>query len=118
MRNRVCGALSDALEAGERIMEATEGLRFSDYEDDWQLSSAVERQFEIIGEALNRVRRSDTSVIARIPGSEAAIGLRNVIIHEYDRVDNDLLWEIVKQRLPSLCDTLRRLIQEYHEAQP
>ena len=117
MRNDVCGALSHALEAGERILEATEGLQFADYERDWQLRSAVERQFEILGEALNRVRHRDSSVIQRIPGSEAAIGLRNVIIHEYDSVCNSEIWAIVQRDLASLCDSLRALIKEYHEAQ-
>ena len=112
MRDDVCGALLDALRAGELVLEFTDGIDFNQYERNVQLRSAVERQLEIIGEALVRVRRRDSSVLLRIPDSAEAIGLRNVIIHAYDNIDSRRVWQIIRDDLPTFCVTLRTMLEE------
>ena len=58
-----------------------------DYLDNRMLRSAVERQFEIIGEALSQLAKIDPAVAARIPDLRRIVGFRNVLIHGYDRMD-------------------------------
>ena len=112
MRDDVRGALLDALQAGERVLEFTDGLDFNEYDQNIQLRLAVERSLEIIGEALVRVRQRDSVVLLSVPNSGDAIGLRNVIAHAYDRIDNRRIWQTINDSLPALCVALRALIEE------
>lgn len=60
------------------------------------LRSAVERQFEIIGEALSQLARADPTLAERVPDLRRIIGFRNVLIHGYDRVDAAAVWRVVE----------------------
>ena len=62
--------------------------------------AAAERQLEIVGEALNRVRRIDVDAAVRIPEIDAVIATRNVIIHQYDDVDHIRVWAMINADLP------------------
>jgi uncharacterized protein with HEPN domain len=70
------------------------------------LRSAVERQLEILVEACSRLSKLDASWLTRIPDINLAIGLRNRIIHGYDAVDDEVLFETVKKDLPSFRSAL------------
>ena len=74
--------------------------------------SAVERQFEIIGEALGRLRAVEPTLADRIPQLEQIVAFRNFLIHQYGDIDNQLVWDVVKTRLPALRDALRALLPE------
>ena len=80
-----------------------------EYLADVLLRSAVERQFEIIGEAMNRAAQLDDTVESRGPELRRIVGLRNRIIHGYDSVDDELVWSIVQDNLPSLRTSLAAL---------
>ena len=67
---------------------------------------AVERRFEIIGEALNRIRNKDKSILAMMSESEKIIGLRNQIAHGYDQVKPEVLWNIIQYKIPILIDEI------------
>lgn len=84
--------LHDILEACELIHTATAARTLADYEADRLLRSAVERNFEIIGEALNRIRQNDPVLAARIPENRAIIDFRNLLIHGYDSIDHSRVW--------------------------
>ena len=71
------------------------------------LRSAVERQFEILGEALNRLRRADPGWVAGISEVEKIIGFRNVLAHGYDVVDDAITWDVIQRKLPLLLSELR-----------
>jgi uncharacterized protein with HEPN domain len=103
--------LWDAQRAAERIARYTAGKTFPSYESDDFLRSAVERQFEIVGEALNHLRRVDPETAARIPEIERIIAFRNVLIHGYADVDNLLVWGVVESRLAPLRSTLSSLLE-------
>ena len=103
--------LWDAQHAAERIARFTAGKTFHSYEGDEFLRSAVERQFEIIGEALNQLRRVDPATAAAIPELERIIAFRNVLIHGYADVDNLLVWGVVESRIGSLRSTLASLLE-------
>lgn len=59
------------------------------------LRSAVERQLEIVGEALGQAAHDDDSVADKIPALPRIVALRNRVIHGYDSVDNEIVWDIV-----------------------
>lgn len=114
MRPETAAALYDMSQAADRIVEATHGKAFDDYRGDWYFQSAVERQFEILGEALARIRDLDRPIFEQIPEAAKVVALRNIIIHGYDAIDPRVLWAIVEQRLPELRRPLSRLLEEAH----
>ena len=72
------------------------------------LRSAVERQFAIIGEALNQLSRQNHALAARISDYRRIIDFRNVLVHAYAQIDDQLFWEFVETNLP----VLRRQVEE------
>ena len=76
------------------------------------LRAAVERHFEIIGEALNRLGKVRPEIAARIPEIERAIALRNRLIHGYQNVSDAMLWRIIQENLPPLRGTVVDLLVE------
>lgn len=104
--------LWDALEAANRVGAAVAGLTLQGYLDDWIRQSAVERQLEIVGEALGRIRRKDPRTAERIPEINAIIATRNVIVHRYDNVDHVRVWALAGRDLPPLIAVLESLLGE------
>jgi uncharacterized protein with HEPN domain len=94
--------LEDVRQAAELIRQFTAGKSFDDYETDALLRSGVERQFEIIGEALGRLTKTDPSVIVGMPDTPRIIAFRNILIHAYDIVDNHVVWDVIQYKLPPL----------------
>ena len=75
--------LYDIHQAAQRLTEFTAGKRFEGYERDAMLRAAVERQLEIIGEALAQLAKLDQTVAARISEYSRVIAFRNILIHGY-----------------------------------
>ena len=94
--------LHDMRAAAELIANFTEGKSLADYEADAMMRSAVERQFEIIGEALAHLARLDQSLAHRIREYSRIIAFRNILIHGYAEVDHRIVWDIVESKLPTL----------------
>jgi uncharacterized protein with HEPN domain len=104
--------LEDIRLAGAHILDFTTGATFDDYVDNKMLRSAVERQFEIIGEALNRMSKIDPDTLSKISRSQRIISFRNILIHGYDVVDNTVVWDVVQQDLPNLQKQVQDLLTE------
>jgi len=102
MTNEAKKRLLDVVNGCEAIAEFVAGKDFQAYEKDRLLRSAVERQFEIIGEALNKASAAESSLAAHIPEFHRIIGLRNRLIHGYDNVDDEILWDVVQSKLGPL----------------
>lgn len=102
--------LWDAEAAVARIRRFTAGRSFEDYLADEMLRSAVERQFEIVGEALAALRRLAPELADEIPQVGRIIAFRNVLVHEYASVDHRLVWSVVEQNLAGLEHALRALL--------
>jgi len=73
---------------------------FDDYSKDIKTKRAIERNIEIIGEAINRILRKDPDF--QIENAQKIIGTRNRIAHGYDKISDDLIWSIVINHLPKL----------------
>lgn len=102
--------LEDIRSAAVCILDFTSGKIFDDYVNDEMLQSAVERQFEIIGEALKRLSRIDADTVSKISHFERIISFRNILIHGYDVVDSAVVWDVIQQDLPGLHDEVKALI--------
>ena len=102
MNNQTQKLLFDVLDSGRSIQTWCAGRSFSGYETDRQLRRAVEREFEIIGEALNRLTQLDPAMAARISHIQRIVGFRNRIIHGYDTVDDATVWGVIERYLPPL----------------
>jgi uncharacterized protein with HEPN domain len=76
------------------------------------LRSAVERQFEVIGEALKRLERADPESIRQIGQYRRAIAFRNVLAHGYDVVDAAVAWDVVQHDLPLLHRDVQALLAQ------
>jgi len=115
MNNRAKKLLFDVMQSGRSIREWCTGRTFSDYESDRQFRKAVEREFEIIGEALNRLAQTDPETAARIRDLNRIVGFRNRIIHGYDAVDDAAVWGVAESHLPRLLSEVERLLTEAGE---
>jgi len=76
------------------------------------LRSAVGRQFEILGEALNRLDRLDATLAARVPNLRQIVAFRNVLIHGYALIDRARVWRVVQDDLPTLRAVLDDLLAD------
>lgn len=98
----------DIRNACEEIMVFTDGKGIEEFKSDRLLQLALERQFEIIGEALARLDRIDHDNLANtIPEYSKIISFRNIIAHGYDIIDQDTLWDFAKERIPELLEQVR-----------
>jgi uncharacterized protein with HEPN domain len=104
--------LWDARQAAARVVAFVAGRTWQDYETDDLLRSAVERQFEIVGEALNKLHHADPSLAAEIADLPRIVAFRNVLIHGYATIDDRLVWEIATERAERLVAALNRLLGE------
>jgi uncharacterized protein with HEPN domain len=102
MRRNPRSFLWDVIDAADAIFSFAAGRGLSDYTADRMLRSAVERQFEIIGEALSQLAKIDPAVAARIPELRRIVGFRNALIHGYDRIDAAGVWRVIEDDLPKL----------------
>ncbi|WP_255361042.1 DUF86 domain-containing protein [Kutzneria sp. 744] len=98
--------------------EFSAGRSFADYQADAMVRSAVERQFEIIGEALNQLSKIAPDVAARIPDLRRIVAFRNILIHGYASVDDALVWQVLTEKRPALECTLRDLLGDPAEEAP
>ena len=80
-----------------------------DLENDRGLQLIVEREFEIIGEAMNRLLRADPETFAKITHGPRIIGTRNILAHGYDSVDYRILWDAFQCDIPKLLEELKEL---------
>ena len=101
--------LRHMLDHAKEAVSMAEGKTQSDLEMERQLNLSLIRLLEVIGEAANRIPKEDRPRYPNVPWPEI-IGLRNRLIHGYDTVDLEVLWQIVKEDLPPLITGLEQSI--------
>ena len=93
----------------EEISEFIEGKDFDSFTSNRLLQLALEREFEIIGEALARLERIDSkNLMKKIPEYRRIIGFRNIIAHGYDVIDDAALWDFATNRVPDLLEKAKK----------
>jgi uncharacterized protein with HEPN domain len=85
-----------------------EKRNFITYQEDLKTKKAVERNLEIIGDAVNRILKADSSI--QIKNAKNIIGTRNRIIHSYDNISDEVIWTIVSRELPDLLEEVKSLL--------
>lgn len=98
----VIGTLEQIREAAGYIAADTAGMTFEAFAADQRSRQAVERDFEIVGEAVNRLRWHTPELTERISTCNQIVALRNALIQGYDRINYPALWLAVQQSLPLL----------------
>ena len=104
--------LEDIRDAAAFVRQATDGRTLDEYRRDRLLRHAVERNFEIIGEAVGRLAKSDPATAARISDYSQIISFRNVLIHGYDLIDEAQVWDVIRVNLPTLEAEVSGLLAE------
>jgi uncharacterized protein with HEPN domain len=103
--------LDDIFETIEKIENYVEGLTFEEFSEDSKTVDAIVRNFEIIGEATKRIPTETKEKYSEIPWKMMA-GTRDKLIHEYFGVNSQVLWKAVKEDLPPLKRSIKRLLQK------
>lgn len=101
--------LFDISNATEKLSRFVKGKDWHDYQADDLLRAGVERQFEIIGEALNQLSKIDNVTINKITDFRQIISFRNILIHGYADIDDRLVWNILETKLPILVEEIQAL---------
>jgi uncharacterized protein with HEPN domain len=102
-------SLIDIVTAIQRILRYTDGVSRTDLEANDEKLSAILYQISIIGEATKRLSPTFRDAHPEIPWREIA-GMRNVIVHEYDQLDLDVIWDVVQNKLSELLRLITPLI--------
>ena len=104
--------LWDARRSADAIIRFTAGVTLDEYLENEMVRAAVERHFEIIGEALNRFAKARPELAVRVPDLARAVAFRNFLIHGYAVVDNKAVWRIAQDDLPVLRERVAALLAE------
>ena len=110
MDNEIKKYLFDIQESIDSIEKYLGDKRdFKVYLADKMLRRAVEREFEIIGEAMNRIEELDSTI--EISSKRQIISMRNRVIHGYDKIDNEIVWGTIVRHLPTLKVEINNLLK-------
>lgn len=104
--------LWDVREAAQAIQSFTAGLDVKGYVGNELVQAAVERKFEVIGEALNQLAKLDAAMATRIPDVPQIVAFRNQLINGYATVNPDTVWNITQNALPGLLAAVQSLLDE------
>ena len=102
--------LEDIRHAAQQIQNFTSGRSLNDYQTDDLLRAGVERLFILIGEALGRL---DAGLVNQITDFRRIIGFRNVLVHGYETIDDQIVWQTIQQHLPILKDQVEKLLGRF-----
>jgi uncharacterized protein with HEPN domain len=102
--------LYDIVQSCHNIRAFTQNIDLQTYMADLLVKSAVERQFIVIGEALYRLKRLDVTVYNQISHADQIVGFRNILVHGYDIISDQLVWQVVQSNLTVLLENCNSLL--------
>lgn len=103
--------LEDILEATRKVMRYTDGLSKAEFLEDEKTIDAVVRNLEIIGEAVKKLPEDLRAQYSAVEWKKIA-GLRDILIHEYFGLDAEIVWDIVRNKVPALDREVRTMLHE------
>jgi uncharacterized protein with HEPN domain len=103
--------VEDILDGMEKAEILLEGVSYSQFDADFRINFAVVRALEIIGEAAKRIPEEIRQEYIDIPWKGMA-GMRDRIIHGYDNVDHQIVWDVVKRDIPQIKPKIRQLFSD------
>lgn len=106
--------VADILTAARLVRRFVQGVGYEEFMADVMRQSAVIRQLEIIGEAARHLSPEFTDLHAEVPWRKM-VGMRNMLIHAYRSVDEDVVWNAAMISVPDLLAVLEPLVQEHEE---
>lgn len=101
--------LRDMLGAAREVVEFSSGKTWDQYQSQLLLRRAIERSVEIIGEAARNVSRLCQEKYAHIPWAKI-VPARHRLAHEYDRIDDTIVWSIATRHVPELLKQLEAIV--------
>ncbi|NML42511.1 DUF86 domain-containing protein [Ramlibacter sp. G-1-2-2] len=104
--------LWDVQEASGSIQSFVNGMDASAYVASELVRAAVERKFEVIGESLSQLSKSEPALAARVPDLPKIVAFRNLLIHGYANVRHDTVWSAIHDSLPLLRQAVEELLIE------
>ena len=107
--DRDAGSVLDILESARRIVDYVAGMTHQDFLQDTLVQDSVVRRLEIIGEAAGRISLNFRRRHPEIQWSEIR-GMRNRMIHGYDNIDMDVVWDTAERDIPNLIHIVERLV--------
>lgn len=108
--------LHDILDSVEFLMTFTGGRTIADYVRDRGFRSAVERELQIVGEALLQLHSVQPAIAARITEYQRIIRFRHVLVHGYAELKADLVWQVIEEKLSILRDEAQALLRETNDS--
>ena len=112
MKDESRAHLYDVLQSGCAIKEFISNKTLESYRSDELLRSAVERKFEIMGEAINRIKRDEPSLLLQIRHHRDIISFRNILVHGYDTIDDRIVWGVIEEDLDDLVEDVEQLLEQ------
>jgi len=102
--------LHDIVNCCEFILELTRDRTVEDYRNDRVFRSALERELQIIGEAMLRLDNESPETAEKVSEHRNIIGFRHVLVHGYDSLDPNTVWNVVEAKLPILLQQCKDLL--------
>lgn len=118
MRRDPRAYLWDICNSADAIFSFCANSTFEDYQNNVMLRSAVERKFEIIGEALNQLSKTSQRITEKIPNYREIISFRNMLIHGYATVDDAIVWRVIKDDLKGVYEAAKLVLAQLNEESP
>ncbi len=104
--------LKDIKNSLDKIFKYTDNIEFEDFINDDKTKDAVERNFEIIGEAVKNLPADFKSKYPNIPFRQIA-GMRDKLIHDYFGIDYEIIWKTIQDKLPEFKQNIEDLIEKH-----
>lgn len=104
--------LEDIRDSYTFILDSVAGKTLDEFANTRLLYQAVERNFEIMGEAINRLKKSDPKTAGSVGDYAQIIAFRNILVHGYDIIDREIVWRVIRDKLPPLKEKVEKLLNE------
>jgi uncharacterized protein with HEPN domain len=109
MENKDLVRFKHMLDSVQAILSFADGRKRSDLDKDRQFLSAVLREFEVVGEAANKISEKTQKRFPEVRW-KSIVGMRNRLIHAYFDVDHDVIWKTIREYLPNLQELLTQIV--------